>query len=143
MSIQKALVLDANILIRACLGARVLNLPKKYEASVAFYAPDVCFLDAERHITTIFQRRKLKLSAALEVLEQLTRIVHPVNAESYLQQERTARRRIADRDPTDWPVVASALFLKCPIWTEDQDFFGSGVSTWTTNKVEEYLENVQ
>lgn len=69
MSIQKALVLDANILIRACLGARVLNLLKKYEASVAFYAPDVCFLDAERHITTIFQRRKLKLSAALEVLE--------------------------------------------------------------------------
>jgi hypothetical protein len=29
--------------------------------------------------------------------------------------------------------------LDCPIWTEDQDFFGSGVATWTTNTVLMYL----
>lgn len=143
MSIQKVLVLDANILIRACLGTKILPLLKKYEESVAFYAPDVCFLDAERHVATIFQNCGLELNAALNVLEQLARLVHPVNAASYLEYEKTARRRIADRDPQDWPVVATALFLRCPIWTEDRDFFGVGISTWTTNRVEEYLENVQ
>jgi hypothetical protein len=29
--------------------------------------------------------------------------------------------------------------LGCPIWTEDTDFFGCGVATWTTDRVEIYL----
>ncbi len=29
--------------------------------------------------------------------------------------------------------------LGLPIWTEDQDFFGTGVPTWTTDRVEFYL----
>jgi hypothetical protein len=33
----------------------------------------------------------------------------------------------------------TSLPLDCPIWTEDQDFFGSGVATWTTGTVEVYL----
>jgi len=143
MSIQKVLVLDANILIRACLGSRVLQLLKKYEESVSFYSPDVCFADAERHVSTIFERRGLPVSAAILVLEQLSRLVHPVTLTSYQEHEKTARKRIADRDSSDWPVVAAALFLRCPIWTEDQDFFGTGVATWTTNRVEEYLGDVQ
>jgi hypothetical protein len=32
-----------------------------------------------------------------------------------------------------------ALLLDFPIWTEDQDFFGSGVATWTTDRVELFL----
>jgi hypothetical protein len=28
---------------------------------------------------------------------------------------------------------------RCPTWTEDQDFFGSGVATWTTDRIELYL----
>ena len=37
------------------------------------------------------------------------------------------------------PVVAVALLLDFPIWTEDQDFFGSSVATGTTDRVELYL----
>ena len=29
--------------------------------------------------------------------------------------------------------------LNLPIWTEDQDFFGSGIATWTTDRVDIYL----
>lgn len=47
--------------------------------------------------------------------------------------------RIRGRDPDDWPSVAAALALACPIWTEDRDFFGSGVATWTSDLVEIYL----
>ncbi len=50
-----------------------------------------------------------------------------------------ARARIGARDPEDWPTLAAALLLECPIWTEDQDFFGSGVATWTTATVERFL----
>jgi len=37
-------------------------------------------------------------------------------------------------------VVALALALDLPIWTEDQDLFGAGVPTWTTDRVELYLK---
>jgi hypothetical protein len=40
------LALDANILIRAVLGSRVLGLLQKYSAQVEFMAPDVAFQEA-------------------------------------------------------------------------------------------------
>jgi predicted nucleic acid-binding protein len=55
------------------------------------------------------------------------------------RSEGAARARIGPRDPEDWPTLAAALLLDCPVWTEDQDFFGSGVATWTTATVEHYL----
>jgi predicted nucleic acid-binding protein len=44
-------------------------------------------------------------------------------------------------DPDDWPIAAVALLLDLPIWTEDQDFFGSGIPTWTTDRVQLFLRN--
>lgn len=38
--------------------------------------------------------------------------------------EAQARLRLKMRDECDWPVLAAALTLGCPIWTEDADFFG-------------------
>jgi predicted nucleic acid-binding protein len=43
------------------------------------------------------------------------------------------------RDQEDWPILATALALGCPIWTEDSDFFGCGVATWTSNRVQVFL----
>ncbi|HSV44587.1 MAG TPA: PIN domain-containing protein [Ramlibacter sp.] len=31
------------------------------------------------------------------------------------------------------------MLLGCPVWTEDTDFFGTGVATWTTSRVKLYL----
>lgn len=49
-----------------------------------------------------------------------------------------ARRRMK-RDPSDWPILAVALEVGCLIRTDDRDFFGCGVATWTTANVEIYL----
>ncbi|MCC6586029.1 MAG: hypothetical protein IT168_04850 [Bryobacterales bacterium] len=43
--------------------------------------------------------------------------------------------KLAARDPDDWPILAAALALGCPIWTEDTDFFGCGVATWTSANI--------
>jgi predicted nucleic acid-binding protein len=84
---SKALVLDANILIRAVLQARVAQL---------------------------------KL----------------IGTEVYGEFEVVARERLERRDPDDWPILAAALALGCPIWTEDTNSFGSGVATWTSSSIE-------
>jgi predicted nucleic acid-binding protein len=74
-----------------------------------------------------------------ESLPALASLVIPVPEGSYGGLEAAARRRLARRDESDWPYVALALRLNCPIWTEDQDYFGSGVATWTTDRIEIYL----
>lgn len=139
MTGRKGLVLDANILLRAVFGQRVQHILEAYEDEARFYAPDTCFADAERYIPDISKRRTLNVDLALSVLEQVGGIVERVDRSLYEEYETTARGRVGARDPEDWPVVAVALLLELPIWTEDQDFFGSGVATWTTDRVELYL----
>jgi predicted nucleic acid-binding protein len=53
--------------------------------------------------------------------------------------EESARGRMQSRDLDDWPVLAAALALDCPIWTQDADFFGVGVVTWSTQHIESFF----
>jgi predicted nucleic acid-binding protein len=133
------LVLDANILIRAVLGLRVLELLRKYAGQVEFMAPDTAFQEAREHLPGILGARKVPAAPAMATLDLLARLVQTVEVETYASFETVARERIDKRDEDDWPVLATALALGCPIWTEDTDFFGCGVATWTTDRVELHL----
>ena len=53
--------------------------------------------------------------------------------------EAEARKRLGSRDPDDWPILAAALVLGCPIWTEDTDFFGCGVAPWASASNDSFL----
>lgn len=74
-----------------------------------------------------------------ESLDGLRVVVETVDESVIAPLRRAALARIGSRDPMDWPVVAAALALGCPIWIEDRDFFGAGVATWTSMRVEIYL----
>ena len=140
----KALVLDANILVRAVLGRRVLTILETYADRAHFLAPEVAFTDVRHHLPDILVKRGLRRETVTplidDVLGRLPGLVTPVPHEVYADGEAEARQRLAGRDEADWPFVALALTLGCPIWTEDRDFFGSGVATWTTDRVEVYLQ---
>ena len=69
----------------------------------------------------------------------LREIIEPVSAEIYATFEGDAQLRLRGRDDDDWPVLASALALACGVWTEDADFFGTGIVVWTTNRIEIFL----
>ena len=140
MTPAKKLVLDANILIRAVLGIRVAALLNTYDDSVAFYTPAVCFDEARRNLPGIIASRRGDREVALKLLAELQLIVEPVDQAAYADLEQLARERMAPRDIADWPIAAVALMLGAPVWTEDRDFFGSGIATWTTDRVELYLQ---
>jgi predicted nucleic acid-binding protein len=137
---MKRIVLDANILIRAVFGVRVLSLFETYEEIVMFASPDVCFEDARKYIPQLAQHRGLDSMAGLKVLEGVAQAVHVVDCSLYEAHRDAARNRIAMRDAEDWPIIATALLLDCPVWTEDHDFFGTGIATWTTRTIELYLK---
>jgi len=77
------------------------------------------------------------LSASLEYLRNIIEVVTP---ELYAVFESEARQRLRGRDESDWPILATALGLACALWTEDADFFGTGVAVWTTNRIEIFLK---
>jgi predicted nucleic acid-binding protein len=135
------IVLDANILIRAVLGRRVRHLIEAYAAQgVRFFAPEVVFEDAEKYLPPLLEKRgksTVDLSASLEFLRNA---IEPISPELYAAFEDEARKRLRGRDEFDWPVLATALALDCPVWTEDADFFGTGIASWTTNRIELFLK---
>ena len=138
----RAIVLDANILIRAVLGVKVSALIADHDASVNFLAPDTAFHEVQEHLPAILSARGAAaedLTSALRALDALASVVTAVPAQSYDPSRVAALARIGRRDPHDWSVLACALQLGCPIWTEDRDFFGVGVSVWTTATVGLYL----
>lgn len=136
----RRIVLDANILIRAVLGTRVRELIEQYGEDTSFFAPDLAFAEAAQHLPTIAAKRGADPAPLLTSLDRLRVVVETVPADVIAPLESAAMARIGGRDPMDWPMVAAALTLNCPIWTEDRDFFGAGVATWTSNLVEIYLQ---
>jgi len=138
---HKRLVIDANILIRAVFGQRVRELIAGASEEVAFYVAEANYQEACRYLAELAPRRGMVESAWQASLATLMSAVQLVGHEELALVETEARARIAHRDVRDWPGVAAALLLNCPIWTEDQDFFGTGLSTWTTATVDMYLHS--
>ncbi len=136
---SKQIVLDANILIRGILGERVPQLLAEYSDQVQFFTAAVCYQDVRRHLPTILEKRGLPLEPFLVAVDALVNVVIPLEEEIYATYKAEATRRIQARDIQDWPLIALSLTLNCPIWTEDNDFFGTGVATWSTWNVEMYL----
>jgi predicted nucleic acid-binding protein len=136
---NRALIIDANILVRAVLGERVRAVIEAHAEEVSFFVPEVAYAEAEEHLATLVVKRGGDSEKALSLLRSLRSLVVLIGSEVYGDLETEARERLGARDPEDWPILASALALGCPIWTEDTDFFGCGVATWTSDRVLMFL----
>ena len=128
--------------MRAVLGKQARALLAKYGERIEFVAPDVAFDEARKHLPEVIERRKLETEPFMAYFDSLANVVQLVKSETYSGFEAIARQRLVGRDEDDWPILAAALALRCPIWTEDTDFFGCGVATWTTDRVELHLSEV-
>jgi predicted nucleic acid-binding protein len=95
--------------------------------------------DARMYLPGLLKKRGVDASAAMLVLDKLEIVVRPIDAELYEGVQLQALQRIAVRDADDWPVLACAMTLGCPVWTEDADFFGSGIATWTSDRIALYF----
>ena len=138
---RRALVLDANILIRAVLGPRVRDLILENAHRVHFFTPIDCIEDAKRYLPEILQSKGVDPAPAMLLLDFLLAHVQGLENEWLGDYESLPKARMANRDLNDWPVLAAALALSCPIWTQDADFFGVGVATWTTAHISGFFDH--
>jgi predicted nucleic acid-binding protein len=139
------LVVDTSVLIGELLraaGRRRLGDPR-----LEVFLPERMWGETRpevpRRVRAFVRRRQLDpevgeqlAQACLDAVEaNITVLDEPVY--SALQDEALTRTL---RDPTDWPVVACALALSADIWTNDNDFLGAGVATWTTDTLQAWLD---
>jgi predicted nucleic acid-binding protein len=100
---------------------------KQVNREVAFHIPNIA---RKRHISPAQEQE------ALDTLNDLKQLVTEIREDIYGGFKQEALNRICERDEKDWSIVALALAFGCPIWTEDQDFFGIGIATWRTKNIE-------
>jgi predicted nucleic acid-binding protein len=136
----KFIVLDANILIRSVFGVKVGILMQSFAENACFLTPDVCLEDAQKYIPKIATSKGIDMALAKEGFERVLNVVEMVPASLYSQYQSEAIKRIKQRDLDDWPILATAMLFNCPIWTEDRDFFGTGLPTWTSDRVHLYFQ---
>lgn len=136
---SRRLIIDANILVRAVLGVHVRALIERYCESAAFYVAESNVEEALQYLAELAPRRGIPEEVWRASLAGIMAAVQIIPQVELAAAEAEAMARIGKRDPADWPAVAGALQFDCPVWTEDEDFFGSGVATWTTATVEIFL----
>jgi predicted nucleic acid-binding protein len=86
--------------------------------------------------------RKLSAESAERLVKDSLRVAEQsiyIMSERWLEPFKKEALWRIPRDPNDWPSVALAPALKAGIWTQDQDYFGCGLPTWTTDVLSAYL----
>jgi predicted nucleic acid-binding protein len=68
---SRALVVDANILVRAVLGKRVREVFEASAEGVTFFVPEFAYAEAEEHLAALVVKRGGDPEKALAVLSSL------------------------------------------------------------------------
>jgi hypothetical protein len=79
---SRALVVDANILVRAVLGTRVRDVIAS-AANVSFFVPETAFVEAEEHVVALALKRGGDPEIALAFLRSLSHLVELLGCEVY------------------------------------------------------------
>jgi predicted nucleic acid-binding protein len=123
------LVADANVLLSAVIGGRAaLALRHKKVAQV--FTPAVTYDEVFEYLPSLAQKKRLELDTLLLAGAALPITV--VERAKYQDKLPTAKRRIGTRDPDDIDVLALALTLNLPVWSNDNDFEDAGIEWHTT-----------
>jgi len=126
------LVADANVLLAAVLGgaaARVLRHPR---VEVVLAAAGV-LEEVHEYAVSLARKKNLRVDTILTAVVSLPVIV--VERSAYAGSLREAETRIAKRDPDDVDTLALAIRLGLPVWSNDDDFKGTGVTWYTTARL--------
>jgi predicted nucleic acid-binding protein len=124
ISLPPVVVADANVVLSALIGGRASLLIASPDGP-ACVATQAVAEEIACHLQRLAAKRRLDQALMLAALQ-----VMPISwkAESeYDDLEDEAKRRIAARDPDDWPTVALALKLALPVWSQDKDLRDAGV----------------
>ena len=139
------LVVDTSVLVGELLRAK--GRQRLGDDRLELFLPERIWTEATvelpRRAAAFGRSRQLRS----EIVEELTSVclgtvranITVIDKAVYAAAEDEALAR-SRRDPDDWPAVACALALSAGIWTNDNDYLGTGVPTWTTETLQIWLD---
>lgn len=133
----RRLVVDANPIISALLRGKaheVFVLPAIQELATTEHT----VREVMEYLPQLAQKPRFKQAGLTEADLYFALVTAPLviyGREFYQDMLEEARRRIGERDPEDVDLLALALKLSSPIWSNDQDYKAAGVEWWTTARL--------
>jgi predicted nucleic acid-binding protein len=139
---EPRIVADTNILISALLKDNSFNSQLIKSKFFCIYFPDYGLKEIDKYRSYIRakrERKSQKLSlefAELYIMEEIN--IAPVDL--YRQKIKDASVIMKEIDEKDAPILALALQLCCPIWSNDKHFkMQKAVKVYTTGNLLEIL----
>ena len=123
------LAADANVLLSALIGGRARLVLTHPEVTEVLTTENV-LAEVREYIPSLALKRKLDPASLLLAVATLP--VSSVPESAYRRKMAEARRRIEERDPDDVELLALALHLRIPIWSNDDDFAAARAPWFTT-----------
>jgi len=123
------LAADANVLVSAVLGGRA-RLILASPAVEAVFTTATVLSEVQEYAPILAAKKKLSAESILLAVSVLP--IELVDPSLYRRKLAEARRRIGDRDPDDVDLLALALLLRVPVWSNDNDFEVARVEWYTT-----------
>jgi len=99
---RRALVLDANILIRAVPGQRVRRILEAHADNISFFVPESAYAEAEEHLAALVVNRGGDPAKGLASLEGMEALGTIVSQDLYADFESEARKRSAHAIPVSF-----------------------------------------
>ena len=123
------LVVDANPILSALLGGKAKKL--FFDAGISEFAVAESALDeVHYYISRVAQKLEVNQAVVRFTLDLLPLTVY--GPKSYRRSIKKAKLQIAHRDPQDIQILALALELGRPLWTNDKDFEDTTIQIFTT-----------
>lgn len=119
---------DANVILSAVTGRAALRVFTR--SKVAFYTPETVMEEVQRYLPSMASQYSLDVA---QVVNQFTRLpVQVCHRQVYEHRLPDASNLIAARDPDDVHLLALALTLNVPVWSNDNDFDNPNIDRLTT-----------
>lgn len=139
------LILDTTVLVGELLRAK--GRERLADDRLDLFLPEQMWEEVQVELPRRIDAFARNRSLAPELADELKRACFAaieanadvVDLPVYSALEEEARSRSL-RDPNDWPLVACSLLLGAGVWTNDNDLFGTGIPTWTTQTLQTWLD---
>ncbi|MFB3766607.1 MAG: PIN domain-containing protein [Methanotrichaceae archaeon] len=135
---EAGLVVDTNIIIAALLKDHSINAKLIKSGYFNVYFPDYGMIEIEGYLAYIkAKRKKSSQSLSLEyAMSFLLKAIQVVPCDLYLPKIKSAFEVMKEIDEKDAPILALAMQLRCPIWSNDKHFQRQkAAEVYTTSEV--------
>lgn len=132
----KKLAADANVILSAVAGKAALRIFLREDIEIV--TTEFNISEVREYLSVIAEQYGLSEEILESQLKLLPIKIYP--RQFYEDFVKKATRKLSERDEDDIELLALAMKLKVPVWSNDSDFKKSGVEVYTTAKLLKILK---